>query len=73
MIRFQFFPRSHGITKEISQIIYCFQSESDNIKSPDFNLTSNEVLLNHVFKKLISWLKQEKAWIKKSMSQYFLE
>lgn len=44
MIRFQFFPRSHGITKEISQIIYCFQSESDNIKSPDFNLTSNEVL-----------------------------
>lgn len=44
MIRFQFFPRSHGITEEISEIISCFQSESESIKSPNFNLTSNEVL-----------------------------
>lgn len=44
MIRFQFFPRSHGITPEIAEVIRCFQLEDENIKSPDFNLTSNEVL-----------------------------
>jgi hypothetical protein len=44
MIRFQFFPRSRGITKEIQDVINCFIAESDRIKSPENNLPSNEVL-----------------------------
>lgn len=44
MIRFQFFPRSQGINQQIQNIINCFEIESDKIKSPDFNLSSNEVL-----------------------------
>jgi hypothetical protein len=44
MIKFQFFPRSQGITKRIQDVITCFEIEIDKIKSPDFNLSSNEVL-----------------------------
>lgn len=44
MIRFQFFPRSHGITVQISEVIKCFESENNKFKSPEFNLSSNEVL-----------------------------
>jgi len=44
MIRFQFFPRSQGINQQIQNIISCFEIENDKIKSPDFNLSSNEVL-----------------------------
>ena len=44
MIRFQFFPRSQGITKEIQAIISCFELEDNKIKSPDFDLSSNQVL-----------------------------
>ena len=44
MIRFQFFPRSQGVVKPIQDIISCFEVEVDNIKSPDFNYSSNEVL-----------------------------
>ena len=44
MIKFQFFPRSQGINPQINSIISCFQLEVNRIKSPDFNLSSNEVL-----------------------------
>ena len=44
MIKFQFFPRSQGITKDIQDIISCFQLEYSKIKSPDFDLPSNAVL-----------------------------
>jgi len=44
MIRFQFFPRSQGITKPIQDVISCFEMEIEKIKSTDFNLSSNEVL-----------------------------
>ncbi len=44
MIRFQFFPRSQGITKEIQAVISCFEIEYQNIKSSEFNLSSNDVL-----------------------------
>jgi hypothetical protein len=44
MIAFQFFPRSQGITKEIKDLISCFELEHPNIKSSEFNLSSNEVL-----------------------------
>ncbi len=44
MLRFQFFPRSQGITKQIQSLISCFEIEYDKIKSPDFNLSSNDVL-----------------------------
>lgn len=44
MIRFQFFPRSQGITKEIQAVISCFELEYSKIKSPDFDLPSNAVL-----------------------------
>ena len=44
MIRFQFFPRSQGITNPMQEVISCFEKEVQLIKSPDFNLSSNEVL-----------------------------
>lgn len=44
MIRFQFFPRYQGITKDIQAIISCFEKEDNKIKSPEFDLSSNEVL-----------------------------
>jgi hypothetical protein len=44
MIRYQFFPRSVGITEQIEQIVTCFNNVYDQIKSPANNLTSNEVL-----------------------------
>ena len=44
MIRYQFFPRSVGITNQIKQIIDCFIEVEDKIKSPENKLTSNEVL-----------------------------
>lgn len=44
MLRFQFFPRSQGITKEIQSVISCFELEYSKIKSPDFDLSSNAVL-----------------------------
>lgn len=44
MLKFQFFPRSQGITKPIRDVISCFEIEADKIKSPDFNFSSNEVL-----------------------------
>lgn len=44
MIRSQFFPRSQGINQQIREVIRCFEIESDNIKTPEFNLRSNEVL-----------------------------
>jgi hypothetical protein len=44
MIRYQFFPRSHGITPAMSQIISCFETECDNISSSNYNLSSNGVL-----------------------------
>ena len=44
MLRFQFFPRSQGITKDIQAVISCFELEYEKIKSPDFDFASNEVL-----------------------------
>ncbi|OYQ37021.1 hypothetical protein CHU92_08990 [Flavobacterium cyanobacteriorum] len=44
MIRYQFFPRSQGITDNIKSVVECFQYEVERIKSSDFNLSSNEVL-----------------------------
>ena len=54
MIRFQFFPRSHGITNQIAQVIKCFEQEHSKFKSPDYNLSSNEVLeiVKHRLKKV---------------------
>lgn len=43
-IRFQFFPRSQGINKQIESIIKCFEKNIDAIKSPQNNLSSNQVL-----------------------------
>jgi len=44
MIRYQFFPRSQGITPSIKAVVNCFELESQKIKSPDNNLSSNAVL-----------------------------
>ncbi|HWB63835.1 MAG TPA: hypothetical protein VG603_10015 [Chitinophagales bacterium] len=44
MLEFQFFPRSQGITEQIKNVISCFEKEIQRIKSPDNNLSSNEVL-----------------------------
>ena len=44
MIRYQFFPRSHGINAEMAQIVNCFVNADDKITSDNKDLTSNEVL-----------------------------
>lgn len=44
MIRYQFFPRSVGITEQIEKIINAFNTVGDEIQSPMNNLKSNEVL-----------------------------
>ena len=43
MIKFQFFPRSHGITHKIKQVIECFENV-DKVKGHDMHLKSNEML-----------------------------
>lgn len=44
MIVFQLFPRSKGISNEVRAIVECFELEYESIKSPQNNLSSNEVL-----------------------------
>lgn len=44
MIRFQFFPRSHGITSEAKQVIDCFKIVDSEISSDNLKLNSNDVL-----------------------------
>lgn len=44
MLNFQFFPRSHGLTQEIKDVISCFEEHYNKIDSEVNNLTSNEVL-----------------------------
>ena len=44
MIRFQFFPRSHGITSEVKKVVDCFETVKDEIGSDNLKLSSNEVL-----------------------------
>ena len=44
MIRYQFFPRSRGVNKEIEGIIQCFKFVEDKIDSATNTLVSNDVL-----------------------------
>ena len=44
MLRYQLFPRSVGITEQIQQVIDCFNLTYDQIKSPENELKSDEVL-----------------------------
>src|SRR3989344_7783664 len=44
MIKYQFFPRSTGITDQIERIVKCFTTVEDKIKSSTNNLNSNGVL-----------------------------
>ena len=44
MIRYQFFPRSRGVTLEIQKVIECFKAVEPDIDSTTTNLVSNEVL-----------------------------
>lgn len=44
MIKFQFFPRSRGITDEIKQVIDCFTHAESRISSETLKLNSNDVL-----------------------------
>lgn len=44
MIRYQFFPRSIGISDNIQTIIDCFIKVEEQIKSPENKLSSNQVL-----------------------------
>lgn len=43
-LQFQFFPRSRGMNAEMKSIVSCFEQEINNIKSPEKNLSSNQVL-----------------------------
>jgi hypothetical protein len=53
-LKYQLFPRSSGIIPEIEEIIACFEKNYEQIKSPDFNLSSDGVLkiLTEDFQKL---------------------
>lgn len=44
MIRYQFFPRSQGITPNIKEVIDCFCEVNQKIDSEFKNLSSNDVL-----------------------------
>lgn len=44
MIKFQFFPRSVGISIEIERVIDCFKKSALEIESPTNNLSSDSVL-----------------------------
>lgn len=44
MIRYQFFPRSRGVTEEIQRVIDCFKVVENEIDSSTKNLVSNDVL-----------------------------
>jgi hypothetical protein len=44
MIRYQFFPRSQGITPNIKEVIDCFCEVNQKIDSENKNLSSNAVL-----------------------------
>ncbi len=44
MIKFQFFPRSQGVTKQMEAVIDCFRKKDSEIRSPENNLDSNKVL-----------------------------
>ena len=44
MIRYQFFPRSRGVTEEIRKVIDCFKAVENMIDSSCHNLESDDVL-----------------------------
>ena len=44
MIKYQFFPRSIGVTQPIKAIVDCFEAVNDQIDSSQHNLASNDVL-----------------------------
>ncbi|MBO7598956.1 MAG: hypothetical protein J6T70_18115 [Bacteroidales bacterium] len=44
MVRYQFFPRSRGVTTEIQAVIDCFKSVEEEIDSEHMDLKSNDVL-----------------------------
>ena len=44
MIRFQFFPRSLGLSDEMKAVVNCFKVAEANISSDKNELTSNQVL-----------------------------
>ncbi len=44
MLQYQLFPRSVGLTDELSRIILCFEAVYEHIKSPDNTLNSDGVL-----------------------------
>jgi len=43
-MRFQFFPRSTAVGKEISEVIACFERNAELIRSETNNFTSDQVL-----------------------------
>lgn len=45
MVRYQFFPRSRGVTSEIQDVINCFKVVENAIDSSRNDLKSNDVLL----------------------------
>jgi hypothetical protein len=44
MLKYQLFPRSFGITSEVIEVINCFESHYNKIKSPENLLNSDSVL-----------------------------
>ena len=45
MVKYQFFPRSRGVTTEIQNVIDCFKKVETKIDSAHNELKSNDVLM----------------------------
>lgn len=64
MIRYQFFPRSRGVTDEVQKVINCFKMVEDMIDS-----TCNELKSNEVLEKVRPFLEQEKYVVETGKSR----
>lgn len=71
MINFQFFPRSHGVTPRIREIIECFKAV-DKEKDASVHLKSNDMLALcvHILNKLALSLKQVRLRTNRYLSLY---
>jgi len=67
MIRYQFFPRSRGVSAEMAEIVDCFNKVHDSITSESNNLVSDDVLaiLRPHFEKISFTVETGKAKVEK--------
>lgn len=72
MINFQFFPRSHGVTKEIQAVIDCFK-KIETVLDDGTHRVSNDVwhCCVLILRRVATMLSEEKAGMIKLMFLYY--